>query len=161
MKQKLLYLNAWLTAMFFGTILSETVLLYPNIFHNVPDSLSGAMDFLKIIGPGQFFPKLGAFVLLISVTTLILNYTDKKLVIKLGSVLFLIIVVEFLFSVYYFWPRNRTMFIEGINIHSAEVLIKTANEFVLGHYIRLAGSLTTSLIAFTALTESVKNSSKS
>jgi hypothetical protein len=58
---------------------------------------------------------------------------------------------EFLFSVLFFWPRNDIMFVDPVGTHSPEYLRQVADEFVAGHWVRLAGGAVTSALAFTAL----------
>jgi len=151
MKIILLYLYAWLLALFWGAILSETIMLYPNIFYNVPDSLPAAMMFLKKVGPGDFFPKLGGVVLLVSITTILVNFSNKFVFKRLLLSFILLFVFEFLFSIFYFWPRNQIMFSEGSIIHSKDILSKTAHEFLIGHFVRLLIALITSLLVLKTL----------
>lgn len=154
MSKSFLYIYCWLMAMFFGAVLSETVMLYPNIFYNVPDSLPAAMNFLKKMGPGKFFPWLGSGILLIGILTILFNWKTKNVSKYLLLSFVLMLLFEFLFSYFYFWPRNKIMFVEGASKHSAEELIRVANEFQLGHWIRLSVSCLTSCFAFMALHQS-------
>lgn len=151
MRRTILYIYTWAMAMFFGSILSETVLLYPNIFRDVPASLSVSMDFMKVLGPGHFFPKVGGAILVLTMITIILHIKEKAVLKYLVLSFVLMIVFEFLFSILYFWPRNNIMFVEGLAKHSAEELQKAANEFQMGHWIRLSVSFINSCIAMAAL----------
>jgi uncharacterized membrane protein len=65
----------------------------------------------------------------------------------LGS-LIIILVGEFLFSAVFFWPRNTIMFEEGTAIHSAAYLQQIAQEFQIGHWLRVALSAAASALAF-------------
>lgn len=151
MKNILLYVYAWSMAMFFGAVLSETVILYPNIFHDVPASLETAMKFLTVIGPGQFFPRLGGGIMLVAIITIASNLKNKPAIYYLLLSFVLMALLEFLFSVFYFWPRNKIMFTEGTAMHSAETLKTVAAEFQAGHIVRLSCSFITSCLAFIGL----------
>ena len=50
----------------------------------------------------------------------------------------LMIVADGVASMLFFWPRNEIMFVEGLAVHSAEVLRQTAWEFQTLHWLRLA-----------------------
>lgn len=157
MSKSLLYIYAWLMALFFGAVLSETVLLYPNIFYKVPESLPAAMNFLQVTGPGDFFPKIGGFIMLTAIVTIIYNFRNKAAVKYLLAAFIIMLLFEFLLSVFYFWPRNTIMFHEGAAQHSAEELQRVANEFQLAHWIRLSASAISSCMAFIALYQSNKH----
>src|SRR5215216_6681420 len=42
----------WVMIILLGSILFDTLVLYPNIFHDVPRSLETAMEFMVVSGPG-------------------------------------------------------------------------------------------------------------
>jgi hypothetical protein len=151
MKVISLYVYAWTTAMFFGAIFSETVLLYPNVFYNVPDSLNEAVDFMKVIGPGDFFPKLGGAILLFAIFTIVINRKNRVVLNYILASFLIMGLFEFLFSMLYFWPRNKIMFTEGIEMHEAAELKKVATEFQLGHFVRISMSCMASCLAFVGL----------
>jgi hypothetical protein len=44
------------------------------------------------------------------------------------------IVCEGVASMLYFWPRNEIMFVEGLDVHSAEYLKQVAREFETWHW---------------------------
>jgi hypothetical protein len=148
MKEISLYIYAWALAMFSGAILSETVILYPNIFSNVPDSLTEAISFMKVIGPGNFFPKLGGAIMLLAIVTIVVNLKDRTALKYILASFILMGLFEFLFSMLYFWPRNKIMFTEGTALHSTAELKRVAAEFQLGHVLRLSSSCIASCLAF-------------
>lgn len=150
MEELTLNIYAWLMAVFFGAVLSETTILYPNIFYNVPDSLQEGMNFLKVIGPHQFFMTLGTILITFAIITNVVNRKNRQSRKYLVSSLALLILFEFLFSVIYFWPRNQVMFVEGAAFHSEDELRRVAVEFQRGHFIRLAAALAASVLAFLA-----------
>ncbi|MBB3049939.1 hypothetical protein FHS23_000934 [Prauserella isguenensis] len=141
----------WLAMVAFGGIAVETIVIYPNVFHDVPRSLTEASSFFDVTGPADFFPPMGAATLIAAVVTLLLVrkvqpanwwFTASFTSLSLG---------EFLFSMLYFWPRNETMFDEGTAVHSAELLTQTAVEFEVGHWFRLGMSTVTATLAFVGL----------
>lgn len=137
----------WIAMVAFGGILVETIVIYPNVFHDAPASLAGAVDFFVVTGPADFFPPMGATTVVAAVGTLAVLWrwpgTRWWLAASLASLVF----GEFLFSMLYFWPRNDIMFEEGIAVHSAEFLRQTAREFEIGHWARLAMSGVTATLA--------------
>lgn len=151
MQKLTLNIYAWLMAVFFGAILSETTILYPNIFYNVPDSLQEGMDFLKVIGPRQFFTFLGTILIIVAVITNIINWENRYARIYLILSFALLFLFEFLFSVFYFWPRNHVMFVEGALVHPPDELKRVAIEFQRGHIVRLAVAFAASVLAFFAV----------
>ena len=54
------------------------MVLYPNIFHEVPHSLETAMEFMAVRGPGDFFPPLGMLSWLTGIGCLVLNWRVKS-----------------------------------------------------------------------------------
>jgi hypothetical protein len=141
----------WIAMVGCGGIAVETIVIYPNVFHDAPDSLAGAVDFFTVTGPADFFPPMGAATVLAALVSLALAWRVARvrtpLLISLGS----LVIGEFLFSMVYFWPRNDIMFEEGAAVHSAEFLQATATEFETGHWFRLGMSAVTATVAFAAL----------
>ncbi|MBF6177325.1 anthrone oxygenase family protein [Nocardia otitidiscaviarum] len=138
----------WIAMVAFGGIAVETIIIYPNVFHDVPASLAEASDFFEVTGPADFFPPMGALTVLAAVASTVLAWRVPGarwwLLGSLGS----LVLGEFLFSALYFWPRNEIMFDEGAAVHSTEVLRRTATEFENGHWVRLAMSGVTAVLAF-------------
>lgn len=133
----------------FGGIGVETLIIYPNVFHDVPDSLAEASEFFEVTGPGDVLPPLGALTVLAALVAL---GTARRITAArnwLGAGLLTLLGGEFLFSVLYFWPRNEIMFDEGTAVHSVEFLRRTATEFETAHWFRLAMSAVTAALAVT------------
>lgn len=141
----------WVAMVAFGGIAVETIVIYPNVFHDVPRSLAGATDFFSVTGPADLFPPLGAATVVAAVTATVLSWPNRTARWWIGASLVTLVLGEFLFSVLYFWPRNDIMFEEGIAVHSTEFLRQTAVEFETGHWGRLAMSGVTATLAFTGL----------
>jgi hypothetical protein len=141
----------WAAMMSFGGVAAETVMLYPNIFGDAPASLDRAREFLTDGGPSDYFPPLGATVVVASLVATVLTWRDPRLRWWIAGAAVVFIACEFLFSVLFFWPRNDIMFVDPPGTHTAEYLRQVADEFVAGHWVRLAGGAVTSALSFTAL----------
>jgi len=138
----------WVLMILLGAILFETLILYPNIFHDVPGSLETTLAFMVVRGPHDFFPLVGNLAVLTGIGSLVLGWRVKSARYWiLGSVI-IIFVGEFLFSIVYFWPRNTIMFTEGTAVHSVAYLQQTAQEFQTGHWLRVATSAVASALSF-------------
>jgi hypothetical protein len=129
--------HAWVLMILFGALLFDTLIVYPNTFHDVPHSLDRAMVFATVRGPGDFFPPLGFVSWITGVGFLILAWRVKAARYWILASL-VVIVSEGLFSMAFFWPRNTIMFTEGTAVHSVAFLKQTAQEFEVGHWIRFA-----------------------
>ncbi len=141
----------WAAMMSFGGVAAETVMLYPNIFGDAPASLDRAREFMVAGGPSDYFPPLGASVVVLSVAATVLTWRDRRLRWWIAGAAAVFVACEFLFSVVFFWPRNDIMFVDPVGTHSPEYLRQVAEEFVAGHWVRLAGGAVTAALAFTAL----------
>lgn len=141
----------WLAMVAFGGIAVETIVIYPNVFHDVPRSLAGASEFFGVTGPADFFPPMGAATLIAAVVTLLLVRKVPAARWWIAASLASLALGEFLFSVLYFWPRNEIMFDEGTAVHTVELLRRTAVEFEVGHWFRLGMSAVTATLAFAGL----------
>jgi hypothetical protein len=137
----------WIAMVAFGGVLVETIIVYPNVFHDVPASLAESMEFFVVTGPADFFPPMGAATVVAAVGTLSVLWRYRRARPWIGASLVSLVLGEFLFSMLYFWPRNDIMFEEGIAVHSVEVLRQAALEFETGHWLRLAMSGVTAALA--------------
>jgi hypothetical protein len=142
--------HAWVLMIFLGALVFDTLIVYPNTFHDVPRSLETAMAFATVRGPGDFFPPLGFVSWITGVGSLILAWRVKPARYWIiGSLI--VMVCEGLFSMAFFWPRNTIMFTEGTAVHSVTFLKQTAQEIEVGHWIRFAlgsSAATTSFMGF-------------
>ncbi|MEE2031374.1 DUF1772 domain-containing protein [Rhodococcus chondri] len=148
---------SWITLIAFGGILAETIILYPNIFHDAPASLEEADRFFSQAGPGDYFRPLGAATVVLAVATVVLLRHHRAARLWAAASLCTLVAGEFAFSALYFWPRNTIMFDEGPAVHSVEVLRQTAAEFETGHWVRMAVSGVTAVLAFVALFRLMQN----
>jgi uncharacterized membrane protein len=105
------------------------------------------LKFLAVVTPRDFFLPLGLTCWISGIGALALNWRVKSardwVLISL-----LMIVAQGLFSMAFFWPRNRIMFAEGTAVHSAEFLRQTAREFQVMHWGRVMFNVLGSATAF-------------
>ncbi len=141
----------WTSMLSFGGVAAETVMLYPNIFVDPPESLERAREFIIAGGPSDYFPPLGASVVVSSAVTVLLTWRDRRLRWWTAGAAVTFLLCEFVFSAVFFWPRNEIMFVDPVGTHSADHLRQVAAEFVAGHWVRVAGGAVTAVLAFTAL----------
>ena len=140
----------WVMMILLGSIVLETFMVYPNIFHDPPQSLATAMEFMSVRGPNDFFPPLGLFSWVTGLASLALAWrVPSARYWILGSLL--MIVGEGLASIAFFWPRNEILFVEGQAVHSAAYLRRIAEEFTTLHWLRLAFNVGASSFAFVAM----------
>lgn len=142
----LLYL--WIVMIHLGALIFETIVIYPNIFYNVPQSLELGMEFMAVRGPADFFPLVGMLSLFVGGSAVLLSWSVKSARYWLVGSILLILVGEFLLSAVFFWPRNEIMFLDGLAVHSATYLQQTAKEFQTGHWLRVGSSIGVSVTAF-------------
>lgn len=138
----------WVVMVHFGALVFETFVVYPNIFHDVPQSLETAMTFMAVKGPHDFFPVVGSLSLVAGSGAVIAGWRVKSARYWLLGSLLIVVAGEFLLSVVYFWPRNTIMFTEGLDVHSAAYLQQVANEFQTGHWLRFGASAVASVASF-------------
>jgi hypothetical protein len=139
---------AWVATFAFGALAAETLLLYPNIFADVPRSLVGALEFMTVTAPSDVFPPIGMATVVTAVAAVALTlHRPEVRSWTLGAAMALLL-GEFLFSAVWFWPRNTIMFVEGPAVHDAAYLQQVAAEFQAGHWVRVAAGAATALLAF-------------
>ncbi|RBP64247.1 hypothetical protein DFO66_107124 [Brevibacterium sanguinis] len=124
----------WVMMTLFGAIVLETLMIYPNVFADPPESLGLAMEFLAVTGPGDVFPPFGMACWILGAASLLLTIRVRGvrwwIALSLAA-----LVAEGIVSMLFFWPRNDVMFVEGLAVHSAEHLIAVAREFETWHWI--------------------------
>jgi hypothetical protein len=123
----------WVMMVLFGAIVLETFMIYPNVFAAPPESLELAMDFMSVSGPSDFFPPLGFLSWVLGAGALVLSWRVDEarwwILFSLAMIL-----CEGVASMLFFWPRNEIMFVEGLEVHSAEYLKQVAREFETWHW---------------------------
>lgn len=139
--------HLWVQWIMLGSMLLNTFMVYPNIFHDIPNSLGTAMDFMTVASPHTYFPPLGLASWVTGVLAIAFSWRYKNArVLIIGSVLMMF--AEGAASMIWEWPRNEIMFIEGAAVHSAEVLQQVYNEFILVHWFRVLCNIAGSILIF-------------
>ncbi|HLU60012.1 MAG TPA: DUF1772 domain-containing protein [Pseudonocardia sp.] len=141
----------WSSMMSFGGVAAETVVLYPNIFGDAPESLRRTREFMVAGGPSDYFPPLGATVVLTCLAATALTWREPRVRWWIVAATCVFVACEFVFSALFFWPRNEIMFVDPLGTHSPEYLRQVAEEFVAGHRVRLVGGGVAAALAFTGL----------
>lgn len=123
----------WVVMTLFGAIVLETLMIYPNVFADPPDSLELSMEFMSVAGPSDFFPPLGLACWIFGAVALVLTLRTRNvrwwIVLALAA-----LIAEGVVSWMFFWPRNDIMFVEGLTVHSAEYLHQIAHQFETWHW---------------------------
>jgi hypothetical protein len=127
----------WLMMILLGSIVLETFMVYPNIFHDPPESLTTALEFMTIRAPSDFYPPFGFLTWVCGAASLVAAWRVRSARYWIGLSVAMI-VSEGLVSMAFFWPRNTILFIEGPAVHSADVLRQTADEFQHMHWWRVS-----------------------
>jgi uncharacterized membrane protein len=148
----IVFIFSYLQVIMAGTVVFQTFVMYPNIFSNPPASLELSMQFFQRVAPGDFFPPFGAALLGTGLVSLLITFRYKKVFYYLLASVLLLFIGDGILSIFYFWPRNTVLFIEGLSIHSAETLHRVAIEFERAHYFRLLTSTAASICAVIGLT---------
>ncbi len=136
----------WVLMTLFGAIVLETVMVYPNVFRDPPQSLELTVQFLAVVGPSGFFPPLGFLSWALGGAALLLCWRQGAarwwVLLSLAMLL-----AEGVASMLYFWPRNEIMFVEGLSVHDPGYLIQVAEEFQTWHWRSRMGFNTVAAIA--------------
>jgi hypothetical protein len=141
----LIYL--WVMMIMLGAIMLETLMVYPNIFRNAPESLAYASGFFSEASPATFFRPLGMLSWAMGIAAVGLSWPVGN-VRRWVALSLLSIVADGAASMLFFWPRNTMMFIEGTAVHSPEVLRQTAAQFEQLHWLRVAFNAASAVFAF-------------
>jgi hypothetical protein len=137
----------WILMILLGSIVLETFMVYPNIFHDPPKSFETALAFMSVRAPNDLYPPLGFLTWVAGLVSLALAWPERSARYWIMAAVAMIM-GEGLFSILFFWPRNQIMFIEGTSVHSAEFLRRTAQEFQTMHWGRVLFNASASAFAF-------------
>jgi hypothetical protein len=137
----------WTMMILFGSIVLETFMVYPNVFHDPPASFATALEFMKVRAPSDFYPPLGFASWILGAGSLMTAWPERPVRDRL-LLSTAMIVGEGIVSMTFFWPRNTIMFVEGLDVHSVDVLRQTAEEFQRLHWLRVAFNAIGSAAAF-------------
>lgn len=140
---------AVIASFLFATAASETMLLYPNVFRDIPASLELTEEFMSAVAVGDVMRPLGAAVLvtaLIAATVSVRYRIARK---WLAASLTALVSGQFLLSVLYQWPRATVLFDER-GSHTLAEIERAATEFQIGQYLRLTAAGLSALFAILA-----------
>jgi hypothetical protein len=137
----------WTMMILLGAIVLETFMIYPNIFHDPPRSLEAAMAFMSVSAPNDVFPPLGFLSWVAGAGALALAWPVRQARWWIALSL-LMIAADGVASIFFVWPRNQIMFVEGTAFHSAEVLRQTAWEFQTLHWLRVIFNAASAVFIF-------------
>ncbi|MEU4345559.1 hypothetical protein AB0H00_30620 [Nocardia sp. NPDC023852] len=130
----------------FAVAASETLLLYPNIFRDIPESLELTQEFMSVVAVGEVMRPLGAGML---VSALIAGAVSVRYRIArrwLACSLTALVSGQFLLSIRYLWPRASILF-DDRNQHTLDEIERAAGEFEVGQYFRIAAAGLAALFA--------------
>ncbi|PXX62432.1 hypothetical protein DFR70_107300 [Nocardia tenerifensis] len=133
----------------FGAAVVETIMLYPNIFRDVPESLAETQHFMSAVAVGDVMRPLGGVLTLCALLAAIASVRYRVGV--RSTVLSLISLVsgQFLLSVLYLWPRATILF-DDRDKHTLAEIERAATEFQIGEGVRIAAAALTALFAVAA-----------
>ncbi|MFI6165884.1 hypothetical protein ACIBCN_03770 [Nocardia sp. NPDC051052] len=133
----------------FGTAAAETLLLYPNIFRDVPESLELSQRFLSAISVGEVMRPLGGVLTLCAVLAFVAAVRYRVAVRWTVLSLVPLVIGQFLLSVLYEWPRATILF-DDRGKHSLAEIERAATEFQIGEGFRILAAALTALFAVAA-----------
>ncbi|MFX0574959.1 hypothetical protein [Nocardia nepalensis] len=133
----------------FAAALTETIMLYPNIFRDVPESLAQTQQFMSEVAVGDVMRPLGGA---LTVCALIACAAAVRYRLARGWIAASVISLisgQFLLSILYLWPRATILFDERSR-HSLAEIESAATEFQVGEWVRIAAALATAVFAVAA-----------
>lgn len=143
----ILLIDLWVMMILLGSLVMETLMIYPNIFHNAPERFGIALQFLSVTGPAQYFRPFGMASVLLGAVAILVSWRWPSVRWWVVASL-LMLLGEGISSILFFWPRNAILFVEGAAVHSVEVLRQTAYEFELWHWSRVAFNAASAVFIF-------------
>ncbi|RBO89375.1 hypothetical protein DFR74_10752 [Nocardia puris] len=133
----------------FSATIVETIMFYPNIFRDIPESLVLHDEFMSAIGIGDIMRPLGAVMTLCALIACAaaVRYRIARgwVVASLAS----LVAGQFLLSVLYQWPRASILF-DDRDQYTVSELESAATEFLIGHGLRMVAALITAVCAVVA-----------
>ncbi len=146
----MLIIYTWTMVLLLGGLLVETFMIYPNIFHNAPERFAIALRFMAVTGPAQYFRPFGMASVALGVLTTAVCWPSRA--IRWWVLASLVMIgIEGLVSMLYFWPLNRFLFVEGAAVHSTDALRQAAIHFQTWHWARVTLNAASAIFTFVAL----------
>ncbi|MBF6398741.1 hypothetical protein IU438_23430 [Nocardia cyriacigeorgica] len=133
----------------FATTAVETMLLYPNIFRDVPQSLAQTEEFMSVVAVGDVMRPMGG---VLTLTALIACAVAVRYRLARGwmvASLVSLISGQFLLSVLYQWPRASILF-DDRDQHTVAEIEQAATEFLVGQGFRILAAGVTAACAVVA-----------
>lgn len=135
----------------FAATVAETILLYPNIFHDIPASLELAERFMSEIAVGDLMRPLGGALVICALIACAAGVLFRIARGWLTASLVSLVGGQGLLSVLYLWPRASVLF-DDRHRHTLDEIQRAATEFQIGQGVRiLACALTASFAVAAAL----------
>ena len=68
----------WILMILLGSIVLDTFMVYPNIFHDPPKSFETALAFMSVRAPNDFYPPLGFLTWVAGLVSLALAWPERS-----------------------------------------------------------------------------------
>ncbi|MGW0248501.1 hypothetical protein ACWDYH_17895 [Nocardia goodfellowii] len=133
----------------FSAAAAETVLLYPNILRDIPESLQMTQDFMSVIGVGDVMRPLGGLMMVSALIAAAASVRYRTARPWVAASVAAMLSGQFLLSVAYLWPRATILFDDRAK-HTIDEIESAADEFVIGQYFRIAAAGLAALFAVIA-----------
>ncbi|WP_324247897.1 hypothetical protein [Nocardia sp.] len=128
---------------------TETILFYPNVFHDIPDSLARTEEFMSVVGVGDVLRPMGAVLTLVALIAAAVAARYRIARAWTAASLVPLLSGQFLLSVAYQWPRVEILF-DDRDRYTVEQLRQAADEFLIGQGLRVGAAVLTALFAVVA-----------
>lgn len=133
----------------FAAALTETILLYPNIFRDIPESLAMTEEFMSAMAVGDFMRPLGGVLTVCALIACIVAFRYRLGRNWIIASLVSLISGQFLLSILYLWPRATILFDDRTQ-HTLDEIERAATEFQIGEVVRIVAALATAVFAIGA-----------
>lgn len=152
----LIFAHFCLMMIFFGGVIFETFISYPNWFHNIPASLENTRNFLQVRNPGSFFQTVFPLSILTGIGFVIFAWKLKPARNFVLVSILLLICIEAL-TIIYIYPRIGVMIYEGTASHSVDFLKQTAQEFLMANNMRVVFISVAEVLSFLGLLNFIRH----
>lgn len=102
---------------------------------DVPNSISTAREYFKVVNPGNFFRIFAPVNQLLGLLVLVLFWKASPSVRLCLGTAFVLYILSDAFTFAYFYPRNDIMFKTG-NLNDVDMLRKTVSEWSMMNWLR-------------------------
>lgn len=133
----------------FAAAVTETIMLYPNIFRDVPDSLAMTEQFMSAVAVGDVMRPLGGLLTLCALVACIVSFRYRLGRNWLIASLVSLVSGQFLLSILYLWPRASILF-DDRSQHTLDEIERAATQFQIGEVVRIVACLATAAFAIAA-----------